>query len=429
MPKVAYCSECKHDVRMTETGCENGHPMSCLRNVRDPGQPGAHAFAVLSTGTASAPGRSVGDSSAKDFHYRPIFPIVDAAAVVALVIAAVTAHAGLPARAFALYTASVFGWRAFWFMRVPYVRITGDEMVIAMAPIRKRIVYRQSVVEATPTWRDLGAEIVLTDRTTAKIRFWYLLPKDEARLRVELGRFAPSAVDASTVPAHAASVSTDAADAATLPAYAATLPADAATASAEATATRRRTFWLQVPVKGATVSALIIAGLTFMDSTRMMGASPVPWSGGLVTARIAMLGAASYSDQGTAGLFAMGAALLFVVLGLFTLNGRRGAAVGALVLFVLDSLGLLYMGSHSLPVTYVAVALHVLLLLGLAMGIWALGALKSEGLPTGNPTLIQAGWFPDPTGRHTQRFWDGVAWTAHVSDDGIAAIDHSGAAL
>ncbi len=33
------------------------------------------------------------------------------------------------------------------------------------------------------------------------------------------------------------------------------------------------------------------------------------------------------------------------------------------------------------------------------------------------------GWFPDPTGRHDHRWWDGAAWTAHVADGGVAALD------
>jgi hypothetical protein len=35
----------------------------------------------------------------------------------------------------------------------------------------------------------------------------------------------------------------------------------------------------------------------------------------------------------------------------------------------------------------------------------------------------QAGWYPDPTGRHEHRFWDGNAWTLDVADDGVAGID------
>jgi len=33
-------------------------------------------------------------------------------------------------------------------------------------------------------------------------------------------------------------------------------------------------------------------------------------------------------------------------------------------------------------------------------------------------TLPQAGWHPDPTGTHQQRYWDGARWTNHVADDG-----------
>ena len=36
---------------------------------------------------------------------------------------------------------------------------------------------------------------------------------------------------------------------------------------------------------------------------------------------------------------------------------------------------------------------------------------------------MTASWFPDPTGRHAQRFWDGTAWTAHVADAGTRADD------
>lgn len=36
---------------------------------------------------------------------------------------------------------------------------------------------------------------------------------------------------------------------------------------------------------------------------------------------------------------------------------------------------------------------------------------------------IEAGWHPDPTGRHELRYWDGGDWTAHVSDAGVTALD------
>lgn len=34
-----------------------------------------------------------------------------------------------------------------------------------------------------------------------------------------------------------------------------------------------------------------------------------------------------------------------------------------------------------------------------------------------------ANWHPDPTGRHELRYWDGTAWTAHVSDAGTQGLD------
>jgi len=31
----------------------------------------------------------------------------------------------------------------------------------------------------------------------------------------------------------------------------------------------------------------------------------------------------------------------------------------------------------------------------------------------------EANWYPDPTGGHQLRYWDGNVWTAHVSDNGV----------
>jgi uncharacterized protein YxjI len=37
-----------------------------------------------------------------------------------------------------------------------------------------------------------------------------------------------------------------------------------------------------------------------------------------------------------------------------------------------------------------------------------------------------AAWYPDPTGRHELRYWDGSAWTDHVSNQGVTATDAVG---
>jgi len=34
-----------------------------------------------------------------------------------------------------------------------------------------------------------------------------------------------------------------------------------------------------------------------------------------------------------------------------------------------------------------------------------------------------ANWYPDASGRHQLRYWDGTRWTEHVSDNGIAGVD------
>jgi hypothetical protein len=45
-------------------------------------------------------------------------------------------------------------------------------------------------------------------------------------------------------------------------------------------------------------------------------------------------------------------------------------------------------------------------------------------LPTPpNPGLPASGWFGDPTGRHSHRYWDGTAWTTNVSDNGLTSQD------
>ena len=33
------------------------------------------------------------------------------------------------------------------------------------------------------------------------------------------------------------------------------------------------------------------------------------------------------------------------------------------------------------------------------------------------------GWHPDPMRRHESRYWDGAAWTEHVSDAGVTGTD------
>jgi len=43
--------------------------------------------------------------------------------------------------------------------------------------------------------------------------------------------------------------------------------------------------------------------------------------------------------------------------------------------------------------------------------------------PAVTPLSVPAAWLADPMRRHQLRYWDGAAWTAHVSDDGVAGTD------
>ena len=52
---------------------------------------------------------------------------------------------------------------------------------------------------------------------------------------------------------------------------------------------------------------------------------------------------------------------------------------------------------------------------------------EAIGLALAQPATSVAGppaaWHPDPYGRHEHRWWDGMQWTASVSDQGVVATD------
>lgn len=66
------------------------------------------------------------------------------------------------------------------------------------------------------------------------------------------------------------------------------------------------------------------------------------------------------------------------------------------------------------------------LTLGLLLGVigWIISALLPR--PSGQITRAQRpsrGWFPDPTGRHELRYFDGREWVAEVADAGVMGSD------
>jgi hypothetical protein len=57
----------------------------------------------------------------------------------------------------------------------------------------------------------------------------------------------------------------------------------------------------------------------------------------------------------------------------------------------------------------------VCLLLGGPAGGWFAACKARPSSP--------AAWYPDPSGRHAARFWNGASWTPHVRDGGQVAVD------
>lgn len=46
-----------------------------------------------------------------------------------------------------------------------------------------------------------------------------------------------------------------------------------------------------------------------------------------------------------------------------------------------------------------------------------------KGAAPTTSTVADAGWVPDPLGRHELRYWDSSSWTEHVLDAGVPGLD------
>jgi hypothetical protein len=119
--------------------------------------------------------------------------------------------------------------------------------------------------------------------------------------------------------------------------------------------------------------------------------------------------------------------------------GRRWALVVYTVLFVLGSLltlpALLTAQHTTASLAWFATdtairAAAIILLFGRPATAWFAACRPRRPQPAGRPqtarphyVAVPAAWHPDPTGRHTHRYWDGTAWTPHVADDGLLALD------
>jgi len=48
---------------------------------------------------------------------------------------------------------------------------------------------------------------------------------------------------------------------------------------------------------------------------------------------------------------------------------------------------------------------------------------STAATPAAASPAAPGGWHPDPAGRHELRYYDGSAWTSHVSNQGVAGVD------
>lgn len=91
-------------------------------------------------------------------------------------------------------------------------------------------------------------------------------------------------------------------------------------------------------------------------------------------------------------------------------------------------------GSNKAIWITLEVALFVLFgLLSVVSGIVYLVAARPKLVAAENAANYSGGyggvppsWQPDPSGRHQLRYWDGTAWTEHVSDAGSQSTDPVG---
>lgn len=60
---------------------------------------------------------------------------------------------------------------------------------------------------------------------------------------------------------------------------------------------------------------------------------------------------------------------------------------------------------------------------GQTFGVYLFKATEADAR-SDEPWLTRLNqWAADPTGRHEHRYWDGTAWTEHVSDGGVESTD------
>ena len=100
---------------------------------------------------------------------------------------------------------------------------------------------------------------------------------------------------------------------------------------------------------------------------------------------------------------------------------NRSSGFGALMLFIGGPLIFLFW------LTYTRIILEVIIVFfRIAESVEAIAQSQSVATTPAAATT-PPGWYSDPWGRFTQRWWDGQAWTSRVEHDGTPGEDPPGA--
>jgi len=76
-------------------------------------------------------------------------------------------------------------------------------------------------------------------------------------------------------------------------------------------------------------------------------------------------------------------------------------------------------GGAELAIIFVTVLLILGPTLTIALVVWLVAKGTKSRSASGPPAM----WAADPSARHELRYWNGSAWTVHVSDGGVQSED------
>ena len=176
----------------------------------------------------------------------------------------------------------------------------------------------------------------------------------------------------------------------------------------------------------------LLFGAYFLDKNERHGvlATPLVAVGNLayIVGTFGVIGSVFDDDSTGTSLLVIAAGLALAFVGNAGVDRRFTTWTGATgVLFGVSSfVENIFDGSSSPTAPGLALTVVGLGIAGAAIAWEAISNLGG-GAGDGPHTPATQGWYPDPTGRHEQRYFDGSTWTSHVTAGGETQTDPYGA--